>query len=212
MKQIKDGSINIAKIIADLAGMNESYARALISKHYPQLLHQENCPNCGASMIEYIYQFDVLTALLLLEMAKKVKEKLAKVGSFTIANQVRIPELPTTLAIRCRTTIASKLGLVAKVKNENGRQVPGVWAITSRGWSALRGEPVPAKVSVWRKQIQERFDDLITIDQAFKIHADKARLAEIQNKDIKNDYRHIISAYSKDDWLEYGKLHEGALL
>ena len=84
-------------------------------------------------------------------------------------------------------TIASKLGLVAKVmtKNDAGEMVhdrKAGWCITKRGYDFLLGEKIPRKVQVFHNQIQEHFDDTITISEIINQPGNReesAKLAEI---------------------------------
>jgi hypothetical protein len=70
----------------------------------------------------WVYMFDTLVAVLLCALAVAVREKQRKGVDFTVANQVRVPELAATLAVKCRTTIASKLGWWLN-QRQNGKQV-----------------------------------------------------------------------------------------
>lgn len=119
------------------------------------------CPTCGSVTSAYVFRFDILDLRLLKAMGAEVnRRKWAENMPFTEANKVHVPSMADlSLAIRCRTTQCSKLGLVAKAK-KGEKHIPGTWIVTARGWKALRGEDVPATVEVFRKQITERPDDL----------------------------------------------------
>lgn len=186
--------------------------RECLLKEYPQLEDKKHCPNCGASMEERVYYFDIMCAVLLVKMAENVEKRLAKNVPFTIANQVHISELNTTLSVQCRTTIASKLGLIAKVKNKDGKQVHGVWCITRRGYGALRGEEVPSSVRVWRGMIEERTEGKITLSRAFLVHRDSIEKSMNNKKSPKNDYRIIGDQYNQSDWYDFVGNHEGEML
>lgn len=210
--QFREGKVDLARLIAGFSNRTDvDYIRACLASRFPELFKKEYCPNCGASMLEYIFFFDILDALLLYAMAKAVKIRKAGGLEFTIANQIHVPSLGTTLAIRCRTTQCSKLGLVAKVKNANGKQARGMWLITERGWKALGGYAVPAQVKVFRNRIEERSDELITLEQAFQVHRDAVEASIMRAKAIKTDYRAEIRDYSPSDWVGFGGIHEGNL-
>lgn len=216
----REGKINLPAIMSKIFISNglpqysEDYCRAILSKHIEGLNEKEVCPNCGASMSEYIFFFDSLDALLLIAMAKEVRRKKSIGILFNQANQVHVPSLKESLSIRCRTTICSKLGLIAKVKNDNGRHARGAWLITERGWKALRGEPVPAFVKVFRGKIEERFDQTTTMQDIFNgsknclegIVRDKRQIDEHY------DYRSEIDDYRASDWVVVGGVHQGVLL
>ena len=143
------------------------------------------CPTCGAVTTEYTFTFSRLDAILLIMMAKEVRATMnAHSVSFTEANKIHIPSLPVSSNVSKRMTISSKLGLIAKYK-VNGHQQAGMWVITARGWAALRGESVPARVSEFRGQITERFDETTTIADALKTYPG--------------------SEYNSQEWFEFGK-------
>lgn len=176
-------------------------------RHFEEGHDREKCINCGASMLEYIYQFDVLDAVLLYAMAHRVQESLRRDPDFTKANAVHVPTISEiSLAVRCRTTQCSKLGLVAKLKKD-GKHVSGMWVITARGWAALAGKPVQRRVRVFRNEILERFTDgdgdLITIKEAFNVHRDLVEKSIAARKSPKNDYRMFVSGYNPMDWVEH---------
>ena len=188
------------------------YLKSTLKANIEELNHPETCGNCGASMLEYIFEFDCLDALLLLTMGKAVRERMEAGMSFTDANKIHVPRLETTLAIRCRTTQCSKLGLVAKYTGENGRHVPGTWVVTKRGFDALKGRKVPKSVRVWRGKIEERHDETTTLGQALAYHREKVEEAIKRKKSPKNDYREQFADYRQEDWYTFGPVHEGTLL
>lgn len=169
----------------------------------PELARKDYCPACAASMAEYTYSFDAWDAILLLRMGEVVRRRMADGMDFTVANQVRVPELEVTHAVRCRTTHASKLGLVAKLRNKENKQVAGVWVITNRGWNALAGNPVPAKVKVFRGRIEERFEEKTTITAALKSHVDYVEKEFFKGRTPKQDYRQEVSEYDPRKWVEF---------
>ncbi len=184
-------------------------------KMYPDLKNKEHCANCGASMLEYMFSFDILDAILLYAMAQRVKISMRKGDEFTKANAIHVPTISDiSLAVRCRTTQCSKLGLIAKLKTEKGKHISGMWVITSRGWAALAGRPVPRRVRVFRGEIQERFGgdgEMITIKDAFNVHRDMVQKMIDARKEPKNDYRIYTGEYNPSDWVEYAGVQEGKL-
>ncbi len=159
------------------------------------------CVNCNANMLEEIFTFDYADALLLIAMAKAVRQNTINGIPFTDANSVHVVQIDAPDSVRHRTTQASKLGLIAKkmILNSASKKIQrrGHWIITTRGWAALRGELVPKRVAVFRNQIEERFSDRTTLSDALRTNRNKA--AQIVD-------------YSPAVWVEYGKLHEGYLL
>lgn len=152
-----------------------------------QNLKHEKCPTCGSNTTEYEFTFSLLDAKLLLGMAHAVREnKKDHPGwPFKAVNQVHLPTLAHMESnVQNRKTITSKLGLIAKYL-VNGKQKQGMWVITARGWAALRGEKVPARIREFRNQITERFGDETTLGAALRTYPD--------------------SAYNSAEWFSYGE-------
>ena len=191
---------------------------ATVITNIPALAKKDECPNCHASMQQYVFEFDLMDALLLFSMAKEVRrrleiqEHLAHDRNFTSANQIKTTQLAASYAVRSRTTQCSKLGLIAKLRGENGAQVPGTWVITHRGWQALAGKPVPKSVLVWRGNIMERTEELTTISEALRSHERKITDLIKRNKIVRTDYRDAFSDYDPEEWIHTGPLHEGDIV
>lgn len=167
----------------------------------PTLADKTRCANCGASMSEYIFEFDSLDAILLLKMATEVRRKQNMEIDFTEANKTRVQQLDTTYAIKSRTTQCSKLGLIAKLKNDEGSHISGTWVITTRGWDALRGKAVQKWVKVFRGEILERSEETITIGEAF-----------LNFKGKKETYQDEMTSYEPSEWVHIAGLHQGELI
>ncbi len=146
---------------------------------------KEVCPTCGAIANSYTYRFDSASARLLLAMARKVREQCGKGIVFTEANTIHIQSIGQSYSVVSHQTITAKLGLIAKLKGDDGRHIKGYWVVTKRGWQALRGELVPAKVSTFRKEIVERFDEMTTLGNALVTFPE--------------------SQYNPQDWFEFGE-------
>jgi hypothetical protein len=206
MKQIREGAIIVSSIRDMLQTefrLDPYSAEVLIHKWLPGLYSDpKKCPNCGAGMVEFIFSIDCLDVVLLYEMAKVVRDNVYKGQRFSEANQVHVPSLATHHSVKCRTTKCSKLGLIAKVREANGRHKQGFWLITTRGWDFLKGEPVPAKVAVFRKKIIERFNEIITIDEAKKV---RYNLIKSQNK--KEYIENALRDFDKSQWYDFRNLN-----
>lgn len=186
--------------------------RAMVHGAIPELRDRSKCANCGASMKEYVFTFDSLGAILLLRMGAVVRDRLQNGMDFTKANQVRIPELDASHAVKCRTTQASKLGLIAQLRGKNKRRVPGTWVVTRRGWDALAGKSVPKMVKVWRKHIEEHYDDVTTLGEALRWHINYVEKCARKGKAIRGeDYTGLAKSYDQTDWYDFS-FHTGALL
>lgn len=171
---------------------NEGLIKAEVAKVWRALVDPKRCPNCNSSMSVYMFKFDVMDALLLLAMAGEAQKRLERMP-FTEANQIKTTQLTASYAVRSRTTQCSKLGLVAKMRGENGRQIPGTWVITTRGWQALAGHPVPSSVHVFRNEIIDRPTDTTTLGKVLSDGGESA-------------------GYEPQDWVHIIGSHEGELL
>jgi hypothetical protein len=187
--------------IAKYYGDDPIHLRALVFKNYPQFKNKTRCPNCGSSMAIYWFSVDYLTASLLFEMGKLVRDKIKKRGiSFREANKIHIVSEVAGYSLQSRNTQASKLGLIAKVlkKTSTGKTVHDTkagWLITKRGYDFLRGERVPRKVSVFRNKIQEHTEDMITFSEAI------------------NTVRSLkIGEYDGNDWVDIEGYAQGTLI
>lgn len=153
--------------------LDPAEVKSFLFHNFPELKNKERCANCDASMREYPCSMTYFASELLCEMAGIVNEKVQKGVPFTEANAVHRKQITKGYTVASQFTIAAKLGLVAKImtRNEDDElvhdQAKG-WCITSRGFEFLSGKPVPAKVMVFRNEIQERFDERITMTDIYK--------------------------------------------
>lgn len=216
--EIHEGKIeNLIDFIASKMRITDSaYDELMVEIHtrFPELHDKKKCPNCGASMSEYIYTIDSLDCMLLLGMANIVKTRLAVGKPFTEANQVHLQkELNHYYSVPSRSTQCSKLGLIAKIKTGSGAHNRSKgWCITARGFEFLAGKPVPKRVKIWRRQIEERFDEMITLPEAREIHKELIARQIKAGREPKGDYRKDFELYDPKEWVEISSLHEGKLL
>lgn len=220
--EIKIGEI--PKMVEYIAGLvqrtktsDPKYIWANLINAFPQLKDKERCANCTANMVQDVYIFDCMDAWLLIEMGKAVDARFNAKMAFTVANQIRVQDLPVSYSAKSRTTQMSKLGLIAQLKAKNKAdrlvKVPGIWVITDMGFKALRNEPVRRRVAVWRGEIQNRYEDeTITITEAFQVNKDKVEDLQKRHKTIKSDYRQIFEQYNPQQWVQFGQTVQGALL
>lgn len=175
------------------------YLKAVVSQPWKALNDHTKCPNCGENMTEYVHKLDFFNALLLKEMGDVVKRKLREGKEFKDANQVHVVSQDFHDCVRHRTTQCRTLGLIAKVKNEQGKhdREKG-WLITARGFKALKGYQVPAEVTVFRNQIEERTDVTTTIDEVFNSYT--------------GENRSLVGERDPHEWVNFGNYHQGDLL
>lgn len=207
MSNYRSGKLGaLARLTASLVKADPTLAddfgrlKATLFVNMPELADKSCCANCGASMKEYVIRFDYWQAILLLAMGRAVRERQRQGMDFTVANQVRVPELDVSLTAKCKTTQASKLGLVVQLRNENKVRVDGVWVITKRGWDALRGYKIPASVVVFRKEIVERHEAKTTLEEAFQAHGAYAEAQRLAGKASPEDYREFADSYKPTEW------------
>ena len=215
MKQVqynpgrKKAFINVIRNILQehphlLEDENYDEFRATVFANIPEMKDKSTCPVCDAKMYEYVFQFDVLDAALLLRMAERVREHRSVGCNFTEANDVKIQDLGCSYSVKSRTTRCSKLGLIAK-KKVRKKHLPGHWVITRRGWHALTGGEVPKRVRVWREQIIERTEEKTTISQVMQISEQRRQKMK---RDAKRDCDEVEQNYRPTDWYEMRERYE----
>ncbi len=180
--------------------------RNMLKKSIPALADPSHCPNCEASMAEYVEILDVNDALLLFSMARIVAQKM-KSGNyfFTEANKLRVSSSDIHHTQKCRTTKCSKLGLIAKAGKYQ-------WSITRRGWEALRGQGVPRVRVTFRGKIIDRPEQYTTLAEVFREHCDKMKARARAGKSIREDKSAVTAMYDPEEWIHFGNNHTGSLL
>lgn len=125
--------------------------KALALEKEASELNEGRCTHCDQTLKIYRYGISESMVRVLREMARRTNLQLDggdKAG--------RVIDVDATLNLKhSERTQLTKMrfhGLVAKVK-EDGRQIPRHWIITTKGWSFLGNEPVPAKVLVYNNQV-----------------------------------------------------------
>ena len=201
----------LVQIIANMVAAHPELAReperlmASLAREIPGFADQTKCVNCGASMAEYTQTLDINDALLLINMAKIVRNNRKDGRKFTDANKVRVSSAQIHHTQKCRTTKCSKLGLIAQAGNSE-------WSITTRGWAALRGERVPSVRVTYRGEILERPENTVTFAEIFMKHQNKMRDRERRKLSLKNDKRITFSDYEPSEWYTINDYQQGKLI
>lgn len=178
---------------------NPSELRRRVALKWRALNDEKHCPNCGESMTEYIHKLDFFNALLLKHMGDIVKKRLNGGMYFNQANRVHVVSQNFHDCIRHRTSQCRTLGLIAKVEKADGKHDREAgWLITKRGFAALRGEKIPAEVSVFRNKIEERTEKMTTLDEVFEQYSG-------ENKDL-------IGERDPMEWVNFGNIHNSTML
>lgn len=175
------------------------YLRAHVAQVWPALNDRTMCPNCGENMVEYLPKLDFFNALLLKKMGDVIDQRIRKGMPFTEANQVHVVSQDFHDCVRHRTTQCRSLGLIAKVRNDKGGHAREKgWLITRRGFDALRGDKIPAEVTVFRNKIIKRSEEMTTLAEVFEMY-------EGANKDQ-------LGEYDPMRWVTFGGMHTGEML
>lgn len=155
----------VARLVKENPEMadNMGFLWANVQSIIPELKDRSKCANCGESMAVYTYTVTYLDTKLLCAMAEIITKRMNKGMSFTDANKIHLQTEIPNYTLTSRQTIASKLGLIAKVMREGKHNRRLGWSITKRGFEFLRGQPVPRQVKVFHNTIQARFEETITM-------------------------------------------------
>lgn len=197
MKAIVAVTAKLVKANPELAD-NPSYLwSTLVANLGPKLDDKSQCPGCQRSMKITIYEADLLDALLILAMAREVKNNLNKGQLFTDANKVHLPTLAATQGILKRQTKCDYLGLIKQPKNWRGS---GFWLLTGWAWKALRGEAIPKAAKYWEGQLIGRSEAIVTLNEMFKNHSELVATALAKRKAVKTDRRSDFADYNPRDW------------
>lgn len=170
----------------------------------------KECFNCSRSMKIQVYTAGVGHALLLLAMAKAVREEQEKGVEFTKANRVHIDRMPIATSIKKQSSQLGYLGLIHQVADGSHS---GYWLITAWGWKALRGEPIPRAVKYWDRKLIERSVHTTTLGAMMQTHREKVDRQVRLGKKVKGmDHRSEIAGYDPVEWAEYaGVIDENTL-
>lgn len=178
---------------------NPATLRAIVSRTWVSLQDPSKCPNCEESMVEYVHKLDFFNALLLKKMGDVVSKKVRAGMSFDEANAVHVVTSNFHDCVRHRTTQCRTLGLIDKVKKDDGKhdRMKG-WFITELGMKALRGELVPGEVVVFRNKILDRPSPRVTIDDVLRQY--------------RGEHKDLVGTRDPMEWVNFGDYHEGNML
>lgn len=196
---------NDPTILDDIDDPGEASLRRLKSAlklAIPELNDKSKCPFCTESMAQYADTLDVNDALLVLNMARIVKNRVQAGVEFTNANKVRVSSEHIHHTQKCRTTKCSKLGLIAKA----GRSE---WAITTRGFEALSGKPVPKIRVTFRGKIIERPEVYTTFPEIFREHKNKW-MGKVSRKG--QDHTQEFVTFDINEWVKIDSYNKGNLI
>lgn len=118
------------------------------------------CTNCHHAINIYEYPVNKVMVKFLRAMQKATDD-----------TKSREIDVETVSVIHHERTQITKLrihGLIAKVKDENGKHKSRMWLITRKGWDFLNGQEIPRKVVIYNNQVLGHTGGNITISQIDK--------------------------------------------
>ena len=118
------------------------------------------CTRCHQTIKMYRYRINETHVQFIRAMAKAVKD--------TGVNDVDVSTIGIPYSTRTQSSKLRQHGLIARVKDERGVQVPRHWLITKKGWGFLHGESIPSKVVIYDNQVMGHEGAPINIFQAAK--------------------------------------------
>lgn len=187
---------------------NTEKLHALLKEKMEGYGHVDTCYNCKRSMKITGYVADLHDALLILAIGRQVKMNMLQGMTFTEANMVHLPTLKVNNATLKRQTKCDYLGLIKQADKWRGT---GYWCLTSWGWKALRGEPIPRVANYWEGILLGRSTETTTLTQMFNTHLDLVAQAIAKRKKIRSDYRADFRSYDPKQWNEFnGYINEEA--
>lgn len=199
-KQYRSGRIGeFVSVLCDKYNLDPQEVKAVLFSNFPELKDKTKCANCGESMAIYSYSLSVIDSMLVAQMGKMVFDKLNKGVNFTEANKIHIAKEIKNYTLASHQTITSKFGLIAKVKRKDGtHDREAGWLITKRGFDFLAGKPVPARVNVFRNQIQERFEEMTTIHEITQHSVEFRQFKDVPYKELEH---YSIAGYAQPNLL-----------
>lgn len=117
-----------------------------------------HCSHCHQTIKIYRYKINRATATFVRAVANAVRD--------TGVNDVDIETIGIAYSVRTQVSKIRQHGLIARIKNAEGKQIPRRWLITHKGWDFLNGEQIPSKVVVFNNQVlghDGEFVDIYTV-------------------------------------------------
>lgn len=114
-----------------------------------------HCPTCSQTIKIYRYAANKPMVVFMRAMADEVRN--------TNANDVNIATIGLSYSVRTQVTKIRLHGLIARIKDEHGKQLPSRWLITHKGWDFVNGKSIPKRVIVFNNQVLGHDGDTTTI-------------------------------------------------
>lgn len=117
--------------------------------------HNGHCGTCTQTISIYRYTVNKAVATFLRAMGDETRA--------TGVNDVDVSTIGIAYSVRTQVSKIRQHGLIARVKDERGVQIPSHWLVTSRGYDFLNGLPIRSKVVVFNNQVLGHEGDDVTI-------------------------------------------------
>lgn len=119
--------------------------------------HDSRCDRCNQTIRIYRYSLNKNMATFMRAMADSVRNS----GS----NDVDISTIGLPYSLRTQVTKIRLHGLIARIKDGRGVQVPSHWLITHKGWDFLNGKQLSKRVISYNDQVLGHDDGTTTIHE-----------------------------------------------
>lgn len=172
-----------------------------------------HCATCQRVIQIYRYHINKQMATVL----KLMRDAVEKNG----ANEVNFDQLDIPYRLGSQRTKMRLHGLIAKVRDDEGRHIQNTWLITKKGGDFLAGVTIPKTVVVFDNQVIGHEGDLVSIhtvmeDAAFQRSPISSDEAEVYSQAKKPHHMTMTATYvgGLQAFLEQGKdyeLHIGRL-
>lgn len=117
------------------------------------------CDRCRRAIKVYRYRANRTMALTMRRLAEEVK--------ISGVNDINVEELNLPYGMRSQLSKVRLHGLIAKVKDKDGKPMQSHWLITApKGWGWLNGKPIQEKVVTFGNQVLGHEGGMVTIYQA----------------------------------------------
>lgn len=103
-----------------------------------------HCPECHHVIKVYRYTINKSAAIFLRAMANAVDD--------SGVNDIDISTIGLPYSVRSQVAKIRQHGLLARVKNSAGAQIPSRWLITHKGWDFVNGQEIPKTAVVYNNQ------------------------------------------------------------
>lgn len=120
-------------------------------------LNDGHCDKCHQTIKIYRYRVNKVHCEFLKAMANAVRD--------TGINDVDISTIGIAYSTRTQCSKIRQHGLIARIKDERGVQLPRRWLITHKGWQFINGAAIPGKVVVYNNQVLGHDGDPVTMLQ-----------------------------------------------